>query len=54
MQITVGYTMVFLLLISHDYETSYLILRGEHRLRVREKMVLSKIFVLKMEEVRCV
>jgi len=52
MQITVGYKTVILILLSHEYETWCLILRGEQKLRVKEKMVLSKIFVLKMEEVR--
>jgi hypothetical protein len=53
MQIAAGYTIVILLLLSHECETCSLILRGEHRLRVNEKMVPSSIYVLKMEEVRC-
>jgi hypothetical protein len=54
MQITVGYKIVILLLFSHGCEIWSLILRGENRLRVNEKMVPSKIFVHEMEEVRSV
>jgi len=41
MQITVGYKTVILLLLSHECEAWCLILGGEHKLRVNEKMVLS-------------
>ena len=52
MQITVGYNIVIFLLLSHESKTWSFILKGEHRLRMNEKMGPSKIFVLKMEEVR--
>jgi hypothetical protein len=52
MQITVGYKTVILHLLSHECETWPLILKGEEGLRVKAKMSLSKIFVLKLEEVR--
>jgi hypothetical protein len=52
LQITVGYKIAVLLLLSKECETWCLILGGEHRLRVKEKMVPSKIFVHNMVEVR--
>jgi hypothetical protein len=52
MQIKVGYNIVIFLLLSHESETWSFILKGEHRLRVNQKMVPSKILVLKMEKDR--
>jgi len=52
LKVTEGYKIVILLLFSHECEIWSLMLRGEHRLRMNEKMVLSKIFVLEVKEVR--
>jgi len=52
MQITVGYKIVFLIILSHECEIWSLILRAENRLSVNEKIAPSKIFVHNMEEVR--
>jgi len=51
MQITVGYKILLLLLLSHECGTWSFILKEDHGLRVNEKMVLSKIFVHGIEEV---
>jgi len=47
MQITLGYKIVIFFLLSHECETWSFILRGELRLRVNEKMVPRKKFVVK-------
>jgi len=56
MNFTIGYKIIIIvliiLLLSHECETWSFILRAEQRLRVNEKMMLCKIFVLKTEDVR--
>jgi len=50
-QIAVGYKIVLFFLLSRECETWPFVLRGELRLRVNEKMVPRKIFVVKNEYV---